>query len=86
MTKSTKVANPQVLVIQLMAVKVHTHDSCTHDFMVIIPNTESAVKLRNDISFFFFSFYRKLLTSKFSSLKELKMVSTRTLLLTQFAC
>lgn len=54
MTKSTKVANPQVLVIQLMAVKVHTHDSCTCDFMVIIPNTESAVKLRNDISFFFF--------------------------------
>lgn len=57
MTKSTKVANPQVLVIQLMAVKVHTHDSCTRDFMVIIPNTESAVKLRNDISFFFFLFF-----------------------------
>lgn len=72
MTKSTKVANPQVLVIQLMAVKVHTHDSCTRDIMVIIPNTESAVKLRNDISFFFFFFLQEIIDFKILKSKRIE--------------
>lgn len=72
MTKSTKVANPQVLVIQLMAVKVHTHDSCTRDFMVIIPNTESAVKLRNDISFFFLFVLQEIIDFKILKSKRIE--------------
>lgn len=55
-----------------MAVKVHTHDSCTRDFMVIIPNTESAVKLRNDISFFFLFVLQEIIDFKILKSKRIE--------------